>query len=179
MWMWNWLRDRFITLEGRIDRVTLARRYGALYLIIFVPAVAGVFTVLETATHDTYALMISALAGLLFIAVGIPLLVRRFHDFDVSAHFVVAYYGIGFAIGAARALAMHREMDGIWRTLAQGETSTWMLLWYVPGLAWALLPFVLPGTPGPNRFGPAPSRAALLEPEKVHTLATPMTQNVT
>lgn len=167
--MWTWLcrsvasargtvHQRFGTFEGRLDRGTFIARYVVLYLIVFVPAVAGVASVLDSATRNSAAALISGAAALALLTGSLPLLVRRFHDFGLSGQEVAVYYFLGGMIGAVRTIAMKAETDHVSATLAQGEISTWLLVWYVPGVLWAMAPFLIPGDRGVNRYGPSAAR---------------------
>ena len=86
-------------------------RYAALYAVVFVPATAGVYQVVDTAPDGIAAPLISAFAGLLLVAGSVSLLVRRFHDFGLSGNAVAVYLVLGGIIGVLRAIALAGAMD--------------------------------------------------------------------
>ncbi len=147
--MLSWMRNLYFSVDGRLDRPAFIRRYVALYVIVFVAAVIAVFKVLDTATRDTDAMLISGAAGSAILLGSIPLLMRRFHDLNLSGEAVVAYLLTGGVIFAVRAAALQSQMipdalHGGW---------LWSFLGYLPGLIWALVPFLAPGSSGENHFG--------------------------
>ncbi len=168
--MWTWLRrgiarvinaihQFFFTCQGRLDRRAFLVRYSVIYLLIFIPAVAALASVIDSATRDSAAALVSGAAAITLLAAGAPLLVRRFHDFGLSGQEVAVYYFLGGLIGAVRTVAMQAESVHISTTLAQGQISTWLVVWYVPGLLWAMTPFLIPGDRTANRYGPSTARA--------------------
>jgi uncharacterized membrane protein YhaH (DUF805 family) len=156
--VWS-VHHAFFTLEGRLNRGAFLARYCVVYLLIFIPAVAGVVEVLDSATRDASAALISGAAAVTLLTASVPLLVRRFHDFGLSGHEVAVYYFLGGLIGAVRTVAMQAESTHVSTTLAQGEMSTWLLVWHVPGLVWAMAPFLIPGDRAANRYGPSTAGA--------------------
>lgn len=164
--MISWIRARFTGFDGRIDRVTFFVRYAALYAVVFVPATAGVYQVVDTAPEGIAAPLISAFAGILLIAGSVSLLVRRFHDFGLSGYAVAVYLVLGGVIGVLRAIALAGAMDvqtiagreSIAQLVARSEVNLWLLMWYLPGLAWAITPFLMPSSPRANSYGPLPVR---------------------
>jgi len=162
--MLTWIRERYFSFAGRLDRATFFSRYATVYLLVFVPATTAVYHLQETAqeTYDLAAPLISILAALLIIGIGSSLVVRRFHDFGFSGYTVVVYYALGGAIGTLRAVALAGAYDveqvagreSSVQLMAHGEVNTWLLMWYLPALAWAMTPFLIPGSKRANRFGP-------------------------
>lgn len=147
--MLSWMRNLYFGVDGRLNRPAVIRRYAALYVIVFVSAIVAVFNVLDTATQNTGAMLISVAAGTAMLLGSVPLLMRRFHDFNLSGEAVAAYLLMGGAIFAVRAAALQSEMsdsplNGGW---------LWLFLGYLPGLIWAMAPFLIPGSAGENRFG--------------------------
>lgn len=167
--MLSWIRARFMGFDGRIDRVTFFTRYAALYVAVFVPATAATYQFIDTAPQSVAAPLISALAGLLILVGSVSLLVRRFHDFGLSGYAVAVYFGLGGVIGVLRAIALAGAVDveriagreHIGLMMTQGDFNFWILVWYLPGLAWAMTPFLIPSSQGANRFGPRPVRTAM------------------
>ena len=163
--MWTWIRERYFCFDGRIDRPTFFLRYASLYLLIFVPATFAVFLVQvskwDSATQDAIMPLIFIFtAGLIFGGTA-PLIVRRFHDFGFPGYAVVVYYAFGAFIGILRAIALYGALDveviagreTVGALMAHGELNVWLLLWYLPALAWAMTPFLVPGNKHFNRFG--------------------------
>ncbi len=162
--MLSWIRTRFMGFDGRIDRVTFFTRYAALYAAVFIPATAAIYQVVDTAPAGVAAPLISAVAALLVMIGSVSLLVRRFHDFGLSGSAVAVYFGLGAIIGVLRAIALAGAMDveriagreSIAALVMRGEVNLWLLVWYLPALAWAITPFLIPSSPEANRFGALP-----------------------
>jgi uncharacterized membrane protein YhaH (DUF805 family) len=166
--MLSWIRTRFMGFDGRIDRVTFFTRYASLYAVVFIPATAAIYQVVDTAPDGVAAPLISAFAALLVMVGSVSLLVRRFHDFGLPGYAVAFYFGLGAVIGVLRAIALAGALDverivgreSIAQLVMRGEVNFWLLVWYLPALAWAMTPFLIPSSPGANRFGALPIRRA-------------------
>ena len=167
MWMWlcrgisrviNAIYQFFFTCQGRLGRRAFLTRYSVIYLLVFIPAVTALTSVIDTATRDSAAALIYGAAAITLLATGVPLLVRRFHDFGLSGQEVAVYYFLGALIGAVRTVAMQAESVHVSTTFAHGQISTWLVVWYVPGLLWAMTPFLIPSDRTANRYGPSTAR---------------------
>lgn len=136
------------TLSGRASRTELAS-YGlaALFVTLAVSFVTALF-----APYPVRATVSDALTVIL--AIPIPaLLVRRLHDQGRSGRLVwLAIFG--FAVWLVRSVVAN--LLGTDSRIAFDEV-TWMLDWAVilANLG-AVIFAILPGMPGPNRFGPDP-----------------------
>ena len=95
---------------------------------------------------------------------------RRLHDIDRTAWWLVAPYGVLILGMIVMLLAAALSADFL--------TSIAGIIFIVGGLIFIVLLifFVLPGTRGPNRFGPDPNGLALATPN-VSEQATPESQS--
>lgn len=139
------------TLAGRATRTELASYIlAAAFVTLAVSFASALFL--------DYGLRAKISNGLtLILAVPVPaLLVRRLHDQDRSG--VLAWLVVlGFAVWALRtAISLTLGIE----TRISVDRWTWPLDWVVILANLALIIIaILPGTPGPNRFGPDPRRA--------------------
>ena len=168
--MLSWLRNLYFSVDGRLDRPAFIRRYAALYVIVFVAAVYAVMKVLDTATRDSDAMLISVAAGAAMLLGSVPLLMRRFHDFNLSGEAVAAYLLTGGVIFAVRAAALQSEMHGS----ALNGGWLWVFLGYLPGLIWDMVPFLAPGSASENRFGKPYTRVRFSFKLALPTVRTPL-----
>ena len=104
---------------------------------------------------------IFGLLGILYLALVIPMIavgVRRLHDIDRTGWWLLAPilpYAIGFAMMFPAMMSGAADPANPFNMTGLGLVSIFLLL----GLAMAVLVFVfsvLPGTKGPNRYGPDP-----------------------
>lgn len=104
---------------------------------------------------------IFGLLGILYLALIIPMIavgVRRLHDIDRTGWWLLAPilpYAIGFAMMFPAIMSGGADPANPFNMTGLGVASIFMLL----GLAMAITVFifsVLPGTKGPNRYGPDP-----------------------
>jgi len=104
---------------------------------------------------------IFGLLGILYLALIIPMIavgVRRLHDIDRTGWWLLAPilpYAIGFALMFPAIMSGAADPANPFNMTGLGVASIFLLL----GLAMAILVFVfsvLPGTKGPNRYGPDP-----------------------
>ena len=86
------------------------------------------------------------LIGLALIIPGIAVGVRRLHDIDRTGWWMLAFYG-PYLLGFVLAFAGAPELAGV------------LTLISLAGFVLLLVFAVLPGTPGPNRYGPDPKGA--------------------
>jgi uncharacterized membrane protein YhaH (DUF805 family) len=141
------LRDSF-TIAGRATRTEFAS-----YVLAAVLIAAGVsFTTGLTLPYETHNLIGNVLAVLLAIPVP-ALLIRRFHDQDRTGRWVFLAV-FAFAFWAVRAAVSQVLGYDARITL---DAWVWPLDWLmtIANIATILL-IVMPGTNGPNRFGPDP-----------------------
>lgn len=144
------IRQTFV-LGGRATRTEVASYALAALIVTFgVSLVTGL-----TLPYKAHNLIGNLLA--LAIAVPVPaLLARRLHDQDRSGRWVwLAVFG--FAIWALRAAVA--QGSGYDSRIALDKVI-WPLDWLVilANISVVLL-IVLPGTPGPNRYGPDPRQS--------------------
>ncbi len=144
--------QRTFAFAGRSGRSELiAYLFAALLVSVPVSFVTGL--VLE---HDAHMLAGNGLTVLLALSVP-ALLVRRFHDSGRSGAWVwLAVFG--FAVWLLRTV-----ISALWGLDARlgFDGWTWLLDWavIVANLASVMLA-LLPGTVGPNRYGPDPRAVA-------------------
>jgi uncharacterized membrane protein YhaH (DUF805 family) len=101
------------------------------------------------------------LLGILYLGLVIPMIavgVRRLHDIDRTGWWLLAPilpYSIGFALMFPAMMSGAADPTNPFNMTGLGVASIFLLL----GLAMALTVFIfslLPGTKGPNRYGPDP-----------------------
>ena len=136
------------TFSGRATRTELASYILSAILL----TLAASFAAALLAEYQTRALVSDALTVLLAIPVP-ALLVRRLHDQDRTGKLVwLAVFS--FAVWLVRVIVSYTTaMDvRIWL-----DRMIWPIDWLVilANLG-AVILAILPGTPGPNRFGPDP-----------------------
>lgn len=141
------VRDSF-TFSGRATRTEVAS-----YLLAAVLLSVGVsFATGLALPYETHNLIGNALAALLAIPVP-ALLVRRLHDQDRTGRWV---WLAVFAFGVWAVRTIVSQLLG-YDARIQLDTWIWPLDWLVIFTNIAIiLAIVLPGTPGPNRYGPDP-----------------------
>lgn len=137
-----------LTFSGRATRTEVASyALGALLVSVAVSLVSGLLLDFETRMLLTNALALA-------LAAPVPaLLVRRLHDQGRSARWVwLAVFG--FTVWAGRTLV---SLALGYETRITLDKVIWPLDWLVilANIAMILL-IILPGTQGPNRFGPDP-----------------------
>jgi uncharacterized membrane protein YhaH (DUF805 family) len=149
--LWDWYVSNFFGFEGRLRRL----RFLGLSLVhgLCTSLLIGVL-VTVTAKYSGKALyhpiatpLLLAVTALSF-AVNISLLVRRFHDFDWSGYGVVGWF-FGLIV-----FGMLQSGIGLDRSVVAG------VLIIIAYIAWSLLPLIIPGTTGKNRFGPSVAAAS-------------------
>lgn len=142
-------RDILLGFEGRLPRLALLG-WG-------LPVFAGALLVYLGIEHALSRMMTpprsEGVAGLAVLALGFvpfaPLLVKRLHDVGRGGWWLLALAAPEIANSAALAFGL-------------GDTRPGRVIEYVSfagGAGLAILA-LWPGTPGANRFGPAPARPA-------------------
>lgn len=141
-----------LTFSGRATRTELASYVLAAMLV----TLAVSFVASLTAPFEVRALIAKGL-GLLFAIPAPALLARRFHDLGRPGAW--AWLAVfSFAVWALRsAVSFAAGVDG----RIGFDRLTWPLDWLVvfANLVVVILA-ILPGSPGPNRYGPDPRQPA-------------------
>jgi uncharacterized membrane protein YhaH (DUF805 family) len=141
------------TLRGRANRTELASYIlSAVFVTLAVSFAAALFT-----PYPVRAMVSDGLTVLLAIPVP-ALLVRRLHDQDRSGHLV---WLAVFAFGVWLIRTVIANTLGTDARIGF-DRMTWLLDWAVifANLG-AVILAILPGTSGPNRFGPDPRQRSL------------------
>lgn len=132
----------FFSAEGRLDRLSfflLAVLVGVVFT--FVEIVFGL--ILPT----TAASIVFVVLYVVNIIIGIFLTIKRFHDFDKSGYFLLAYSVITTIIIIVISLILFLVLNN--ETLAIGFAG-------IAALAVALYIYLKPGTAGVNKYGNQP-----------------------
>ena len=128
------LKQKFVTFKGRASRSEYWWFY--LFLIIIWSAMTGIFLAaggmssIETGNFSGLSMVLAVVFGVVGVALYIPLLavmVRRFHDRNLSGWWVLA----GIVVGMIP------------------------ILGYITGIIMLVIT-ILKGTEGDNKFGPDP-----------------------
>lgn len=125
------LKDKYCDFTGRASRSEYW--WFQLFVIISIVVIALILTIVAkviTNDPDVAMLIIFIPLGLLYLAILLPiigLVVRRFHDRDMSGWWYLLFVALGFV----------------------------PIVSFVSSVAMIVIA-ALPGTPGPNRFGPDP-----------------------
>jgi len=129
-------------LEGRATR-------GELWAKSFVLGVVGFGAAMLVSVVVPGFLAFAAMVVLVVVLVGVQMTViaRRLHDRDKSGLYVVFFYGLPLLMDAVAWRAAESVLATA-ATFASGVIALWAFVEI----------FCLPGTAGPNRFGPDPRR---------------------
>ena len=132
--------------EGRIGRL-----YGLLGFLAFVAIIGFLSGIAEDVTVGTGDIG-RYVAFVFIVGTGIwmhsAVMIKRLHDRDKSAawYFIYGVAPLGFFIAAIY----------LW-TVRAIEVASILFVLSIVGLIWAIVELgFMRGTPGPNRFGPAP-----------------------
>ncbi len=146
---------------GRINRA----KWWLAILIINILYVVVLIVALTTQSEG-----ITGLLGVLFLIawnwIGLAASAKRLHDLDRSGAWLLVFIGVPILLGlvaigivgiAAGAAIMAGQMPEQAELVRLGSMALILaLIWFAVGV-WALVWFgCLPGTRGPNRFGPDP-----------------------
>ncbi len=132
----------FFSAEGRLDRLSfflLAVLVGVVFT--FVEIVFGL--ILPT----TAASIVFVVLYVVNIIIGIFLTIKRFHDFDKSGYFLLAYSVITTIIIIAISLILF---------LVLNNETLGIIFVGIAALAVALYIYLKPGTAGVNKYGNQP-----------------------
>lgn len=133
----------FFSAEGRLDRLSfflLAVLVGVVFT--FVEIVFGL--ILPT----TAASIVFVVLYVVNIIIGIFLTIKRFHDFDKSGYFLLAYSVITTIIIIAISLILF---------LVLNNETLGIIFVGIAALAVALYIYLKPGTAGVNKYGNQPA----------------------
>ena len=137
------LTEKYCSFKGRASRSEFW--WFALFMLLINVAVNLVSGFLPSAAGNG----LSALVSLAFILPNIGVTARRLHDRNLSG-----WWQLAPIVPTILLLAMIF-------TMSVAETALVLLSLLAVAVAiWFLIMLILPGTPGPNRFGPDPLRSA-------------------
>lgn len=137
------LTEKYRSFEGRASRSEFW--WFALFMLLINVAVNLVSGFLPSAAGNG----LSALVSLVFLLPNIGVTARRLHDRNLSG-----WWQLAPIVPAIPLLAMLFTMS-----VAEAALVLVCLLAAAAGI-WLFVMLILPGTPGPNRFGPDPLRSA-------------------
>lgn len=140
---WGYLYTSF---EGRINR---AKWWAGIAVLIVINVVLNLIVTMlfsdGAGGFSTIAIIILVIVGLALLYFSLALYAKRWHDRDKSGWWTLAPYGIGI-------------IGGLLTFLVQDPSIMW-ISWVASLIAaiWILVELgILPGTRGPNRYGPDP-----------------------
>lgn len=94
--------------------------------------------------------MLSTIGSLATLLPSIAVSVRRMHDLDKSGFYVLLGY-IGYLLFIAAAVVLvAAKLKNV-----PSDLSNPLMIAGCALIVWQLVLYCLPGTPGPNRYGPA------------------------
>ena len=134
------------TLNGRMSRRQFLRRWLHISYLMGAIIVAGVFLIIQGIPFAGYGA--AGLIGLLILA-NYAIVVRRFHDRNMSGWWLVILLGIGIAGSFLQAYERSYPVAAGIGSLALLAINLWLLIEL----------FFRQGTAGQNRFGEDPSAA--------------------
>ena len=137
------LTEKYCSFKGRASRSEFW--WFALFMLLINVAVNLVSGFLPSAAGNG----LSALVSLAFILPNIGVTARRLHDRNLSG-----WWQLAPIVPTILLLAMIFTMS-----VAEAALVLVCLLAAAAGI-WLFVMLILPGTPGPNRFGPDPLRSA-------------------
>ena len=136
------LRQLLFSFRGRIGRVALLAiaLVNLVFVSVLIGATLGIMpsTFLSTETSLRVVLSVVVAAWILAAWIGLASTVKRLHDIDHTGHHCWWIYGQGVVISASN--------EPLFAPLS--------LVVSFGVLAYLIF---MPGTPGPNRFGPSPN----------------------
>lgn len=125
-------------------------------------AIEGVLGISERATASPIVGVggngpLSGIFGLVVLVPGIAVAVRRLHDINRSGWWILAPVGVALiVIGAAVAWIFQASTSGGGSTAGMfGSIGLLLLVYFAVLIGW-IITMCLPGTKGPNRYGPDP-----------------------
>jgi uncharacterized membrane protein YhaH (DUF805 family) len=145
------LRKFLFSFQGRIGRADFwSLLLAVVALLITLAVVANFIPIAFVQVPATIAL------GALAFVVWLSATVRRLHDRDKSAWYLLLFFGV------PSLLQSFRSRDGsVTLSFFSGGTNSFLDLICLAISIWMIVELGgLPGTAGPNRYGPIPSESA-------------------
>lgn len=127
-----------------------ANRAEYWYFFLFLIIIGLVLSILDSSVRGPMKNMLSTIGSLATLLPSIAVSVRRMHDLDKSGFYVLLGY-IGYLLFIAAAVVLvAAKLKNV-----PSDLSNPLMIAGCALIVWQLVLYCLPGTPGPNRYGPA------------------------
>ena len=150
---------RYFEFSGRSSR---AEFWFFVLFVVLISILASIIDALLMAERMGGTGLLSSLVSLVHLIPGLAVSVRRLHDIDRTGWWVLlslAPLGVLIVLGAGSMALMSGGSETAGMMGLAGMGATMVLVWLVnlAVLIVFLVFYCTAGTPGPNRFGPAPA----------------------